>query len=334
MYRDNKQLLSDLRHNFVLNHAALGDMITSLPAIIYARQRNHPDLKMRVWVPLWQGDLVAHLLKPYGEFEIKDIANFPLKNIERKANEDWGGGPVSINSFVYNNHTRNRMHMVDFAFGCLTDSAPDNHNDRGYPVLAPLGPRKVEGNYVVIPTNATSENKMFRAQVMRPVLEWCLANGYKPVLVGTKTSHTNVEAAGVMRPVVVTSEVHMISAELLAQCLDMREQTTLLELRDLCGYAKCVVGVDGGTIHLAGTTMAPIIYALTTTHPRHRFICRLGSPHFQVKYIMPRDLECAGCQSAWILTHHDFSLCAYGDNKCTYQLHPDDFTTALKELGL
>lgn len=334
MYRDNKQLLSDLRHNFVLNNAALGDMITSLPAIVYARQRNHPDLKLRVWAPAWQHELIAHLLKPYGEFEIKDYATFPFKNLERKASEDWGGGPVSINSFLYNNHTRNRINMVDFAFGCLIDSAPENNNERAYPVLAPLGPRTIEGGYVVFPTNATSENKMFRASVMRPVLEWCLAKGYTPVLVGTKTSHTHVQAEGKMKPVPVTSEAHLISAELLARCLDMREKTTLLELRDICGYAKAVVGVDGGTIHLAGTTMAPIVYALTTTHPKHRFIVRLGSPHFQIRYVMPRDLECAGCQSNWLLTHHDFRFCAYDDNKCTYQLHPDDFTTALKELGL
>ena len=334
MYRDNKQLLSDLRHNFVLNNAALGDLITSLPAIIYARQRNHPDLKMRVWAPVWQHDLIAHLLKPYGEFEVKDLAQFPLRNIDRKTNEDWGGGPVSINGFLYNNHTRNRIHMVDFAFGCLIDSAPDNHNDRGYPVLAPLGPRKIDGNYVVIPTNATSENKMFRASVMAPLIRWLLENEYKPVLVGTKTSHTHVQEDGVMKPIVVTSEAHLIPSELSQQCYDMREQTTLLELRDICGYAKAVVGVDGGTVHLAGTTMAPIVYALTTTSPRHRFICRLGSPHFQIRYVTPRDLECAGCQSNWTLTHFDFRHCAYGDNLCTTKLHPQDFIDGLKELGL
>ena len=334
MYRNNEHFLLDLRHNFVLNHAALGDMVTSLPAIIYARVRKPAEMKLRVWTPVWQHELVTHLLAPYGEFEIKDIAKFPLKNLERKASEDWGGGPVSLNSFLHNNHTRNRINMVDFAFGCLIDSAPENNSDRSYPTMAPLGPRTIEGDYVVFPTNATSENKLFRAIVMIPLLRWCLENGYKPVLVGTKTSHTHVEAKGAMRPVVVISEVDKVAPDLLAQCLDLREKTTLMELRDICGYAKAVISVDGGTTHIAGTTGVPIIYAMTTTHPRHRFIVRHGSPHFLIKYVMPRDLECAGCQSNWVLSHLDFTECLYGDSLCTERLHVDDFITALEELGL
>ena len=333
MYRNKQELQFDNRMNFVLNNGALGDVITSLPAIIYGRQRRHESMEMRVWAPSWQHDLLAHLLAPYGKFEMRDLSTFPAIGEDRKKNEEWGGGPVSINGFHFNHHTRNRMHMVDFAFGCLIDSAPDNMNDRSYPVLAPLGPRTIEGKYILIPTNATSENKMFRATVLRPVIEWALGAGYQVVLTGTKTSHTKVDAGGTLRPIVIVSEVNTL-ADLLPQCVDLRDRTTLLELRDLCGYASAVVGVDGGTIHVAGTTMAPIVYGLTTTHPRHRFIARMGSAHFNIRYVTPRDLECAGCQSNWILSFWDFTKCPYSDNLCTFQLHKDDFINALKELGL
>ena len=339
MFRNRQQIITAKRHNFVLNNGALGDVVSSLPAIIYARQRNPKNLKMLVWAPPWQMDLIAHLLAPYGEFEVRDLTKFPLKALDRAdkgeiIDQEWGGGGVSINGFVFHHHTRNRTHMVDFAFHCLIDSAPDNMNERGYPVMAPLGPRRIDGDYILIPTNATSENKLFRAKVMRPIIEWALAKGLKVVLTGTKTSHTKVAAQGRLRPIEVISEVGTIPADVLAQCVDMREATTLLELRDLCGYAKAVVGVDGGTIHLAGTTMAPIVYGLTTTHPKHRFIVRLGSPHFQIRYVTPRDLECAGCQSNWCLTYWDFTKCIYEDNECTYKLHPDDFIQSLKEIGV
>jgi len=333
MYRNNEELILDDRMNFVCNHGALGDVITSLPAMIYGRQRRHPNTKMNVWVPGWQGALVGHLLAPYGEFVIHDLKEFPFDKVTRKSTEDWGGGPVAINSFLYNNHTRNRVSMIDFAFSCLLDSAPDNMNDRCYPILAPFGPRTIEGKYILIPTNATSENKMFRAVVMRPVIEWALGAGYQVVLTGTRVSHTQVEEANGLRPIVMLSEIDTL-ADLLPRCIDMREKTTLLELRDLCGYAKAVIGVDGGTVHLAGTTATSIVYAMTTTHPRHRFIPRMGSAHWKIRYVTPRDLECAGCQSSWVLSYWDFTKCAYGDNKCTYQLYPEDFFNALKELNL
>jgi hypothetical protein len=44
MYRDNRELQYHDRMNFVLNNGALGDVITSLPAMIYGRQRRHESM--------------------------------------------------------------------------------------------------------------------------------------------------------------------------------------------------------------------------------------------------------------------------------------------------
>ncbi len=332
MYRDGKQLASTLLHNFVLNQGALGDIITSLPAIIFARGFYGPEVKMRVWVPPWQMELHAHLLAPYGEFEVKNFSDFPMKAVERKG---WDGGTVSVNQMAHNTHTRNRVHMVDFAFGCLLDAKPETMAQRNYPGRAPLGERKgVPDRYVVFPVGATSDNKLFKASVMAPILEWCLDNEYAPVLVGTKTNHTQAQAEGKLRPIIMREETQMLSPDLFRQCLDLRETTTLLELRALLGHANAVVGVDGGTLHLAGTTDVPIIYAMGTTLPKHRYIARNGDPSHKIRYVVPRDLECTGCQSNWVLNHIDFRECAYGDSKCMDMLHPDDFVAGLKELGL
>lgn len=104
-------------------------------------------------------------------------------------------------------------------------------------------------------------------------------------------------------------------------------------LGDLLGHAEAVVGVDGGTLHLAGTTDTNIIYAMGTTHPKHRYIARNGNPHHKIRYVVPRDLECIGCQSNILLQfHHDFRNCIYKDDECMDHLHPDDFINGLKEL--
>lgn len=335
MYRDGKVVRTHDEHRFILNHGALGDMITSLPAIIVARQRiPETAMKLMVYVAPWQLDLVAHLLVPYGAFDVRPITEVPLGAKERM--EAWGAGaPNSVNTALQNTHTRNRVHMVDYAFAFLTDSRPENMLERSYPTAAPLGPRpKIEGEYVVFPVGATSENKLFKAKVMAPIIHWCLEHGYRPVIVGTKTSHTQADAGGTLTPIVIREETQMISRSLFGRCLDMREQTTLLELRDILGHARAVVGVDGGTLHLAGTTDTSIVYAMGATLPKHRFIARNGDPSHKIRYVGPRDLECTGCQSNWALTRWDFRECAYGDSKCMDLLHPEDFINGLQEMGL
>lgn len=334
MYRNREQIITSDIHNFVLNHGALGDVITSLPAIVFARQFYADALRMKVWAPPWQIDLLRHLLSPYGPFEFDDLRKVPRSKAERDAADL---GPLSLNTAISATHTRCRVHMVDYAFNFLINARPETMEQRSYPTKAAIG-EKVwpwqDKKYVVFPVGATSDNKLFRASVMQPILVWCLENGYLPVFVGTKTSHTQIEVAGELRPVVIREQSQLLSPDVFKQCIDLREKTSLLELRDVLGHASAVVGIDGGTLHLAGTTDAPIVFGLGATLPKHRYIPRHGNPDFQIRYVVPRDLECAGCQSNWPLVGLQFNECVYEDSLCMERLHPEDFINGLKELGL
>ena len=331
MYRDGKVLFSDDVHNFVLNNAALGDMISSLPAIAFARERYPEKLKLRVWLPKWHHELVAHLLAPYGTFELRDLQEFPSKWEDRK---DAGLGQISYNAAIQDTFTRCRVHMVDYAFNFLVNARPESMLERSYVTRAPLGPQMLNEPYVVFPVGATSDNKLFHASVMGPIMQWCIDNRYKPVIVGTKTSHIGTKVDGVLKAIVLRDQASLLPKALVDQCLDLREQTTLLQLRDVLGHAEAVVGVDGGTLHLAGTTDTNIIFASGTTLPKHRYIARNGNPSHKIRYVGPRDLECAGCQSNWPLTTWHFTDCVYSDFLCMEKLHPEDFINGLKELGL
>jgi ADP-heptose:LPS heptosyltransferase len=332
MYRGGQHVVTHTEHRFILTHGALGDIITSLPALVNARKRT--PLKLTAYVPDWQREFIAYLLAPYGEFDVRDIAEVPLAVKDRM--EEWGSNvPNSLNSALQNTHTRNRVHMVDYAFAFLSDSRPESMLERSYPTAALLGPRTIDGPYVVFPVGATSDNKLFRASVMVPILQWCVENGYRPVLVGNRQPRTNaLTHDGKLEVLVIRDQAEMIPQSLLFECLDLREKTTLLELRDVCGHANAVVGVDGGTLHIAGTTDVPIIYAMGTTLPKHRYIARIGDHTYKIRYVLPRDLECTGCQSNWQMTRWDFRFCAYGDNACMEKLDPNDFINGLKELGL
>lgn len=331
IYRDNRQVFTGPRHNFILNHGALGDVITSLPALVFARQFCSEEFKLRVFVAPWQVELISHLLKPYGTFDVRDMNEVPTKMEDRI--EAWPDEQTSMNAPVANTHTRNRVHMVDFAFNYLIDARPENMAQRNYPTAAPLGPRVIPDKYVVIPVGATSDNKLFKASVMTPVLEWLLENNYLPVLVGTKVSHTTAEMGdGTREKITIRCETDVVPKTVIEACRDMREKTTLLELRDLLGHSEATVGIDGGSVHLAGTTDTNILYAMGTTKPEHRYIARHANPNHKVRYVIPRDLQCAGCQSNMHLTRWDFRHCVYGDNLCMEKLHPEDFINGLKEM--
>lgn len=334
MYRGGQQIQTHKDHRFIMHHGALGDVICSLPALIHARVSYSPELKFTVYVPDWQIAFIAHLLAPYGEFNVRGLSEVPAKFEDRV--ELWGPEvATSVNAPAFDTHTRNRVHMVDFAFNYLIDSRPETMAQRNYPTAAVLGPDTIGEPYIVFPVGATSDNKLFRASVMVPILRWAVDTGYLPVLVGSKTSRTTAkDVNGRIENIVVRDQTDMIPETLLFECKDLRDKTTLLKLRDICGHAAAVVGVDGGTLHVAGTTNTNIIFASGTTLPKHRYIARVGDPNHKIRYVSPRDLECTGCQSNWQMTRLNFRFCAYGDNKCMELLHPDDFIAGLKELGL
>lgn len=336
MYRDGCQIITSDIHNFVLNHGALGDVMCSLPPLAFARQFFSEELKLRIWCAPWQTELLQHLLAPYGKFEFADLTTLPPSRAER---EKLDIGPVSLNTAVSSTHTRCRVHMVDYAYNFLINAQPESMEQRSYLTAAPLGPTPIElydgaAGYVVFPVGATSDNKLFRASVMEPVMRWCLSRNYALVIVGTKTSHTQTEIDGELKPLVIREQSSLLAPDVFKQIIDMREKTTLLELRNLLGHAAAVVGVDGGTIHLAGTTDVPIIYAMGPALPKHRYIPRHGNPNYRIRYVVPRNLECAGCQANWPLVGLHFTECVYDDNLCMERLHPDDFINGLKELGL
>lgn len=326
MFRDGIELRTDDNINFLLSHGALGDVIASLPAIKWARENHTLDLRMTVWAPRHLVELVDHLIGQQG-LKVQPLDEFEM--VRKKGHDEFAGSCV-INSTLKGTVTRNRYDMVDFAFATLLDRQPMTERERSYVQGRRLIYPAIEGRYVVVPVGATNKASTFKAEVLGPFLEWLVAHETKPVLVGKPGATGVVMMDGDKpHPLTVHDEVDLLPSALLKECIDMRGKTSLIELRDMCANAQAVVGVDGGTLHLAGTTDVPIVYGCTRVLPWHRSITRRAIRNWRVTHVTPRDLECAGCQSNWTLMFkYDFSNCAYKDFKCTSALHADDFIAA------
>lgn len=327
MWRDNVELLEQQNINFLITHGAIGDMVSSLPAIAYARKVHTKKLNLNVWVARYQVDLVRHLLGPNG------INVLPLDEFKVTSTDKTLIGPGSMNGLNPPIVTRNRFNMVDYAYATLLDVQCEADWQRCYPHKACLGKRVIHRPYVVIPTGATNAPSVVRPDLLQRLIEWVLDNKWLPVLVGKGTSDVVMYKKDEPHKLTITDKTDDLPKKLLAKCKDARDKTTLMELRDLCGHAEVVIGIDGGTLHLAGTTEVPIVYGCTRVDPKHRPIIRHNERNWRLKHVTPRDLTCSGCQSHWnLLYQHDFSTCRYGDAACAEQLHADDFIKAAEQL--
>jgi ADP-heptose:LPS heptosyltransferase len=318
---------------FLLSHGALGDTITSLPAIRFARAtHNAQAMKMIVWT---RRDLVPLLEILLPGCDVQPLEMFHEETERTKNNI---GYPFAMNSSIRNTVTRNKMDMVLFGYATLLDTQPPSPEWMSYPT-APLGPRAIAEPYIVIAANGTAPNRIIPPRTVTAIAEWALARGLKPVFLGKREAEvpvTIVTGEGPTRQAKKsesTSRLAEIDAALMERCLDLREKTGILEARDILGHAEAVVGIDGGLLHLAGTTDVPIVYAVTTVHPAHRSIMRHGELNWRVEYVEPKNLKCAGCQSKWTLVFgHPFTTCAYDDFLCVDHLDPADLTKALESL--
>jgi ADP-heptose:LPS heptosyltransferase len=244
-------------------------------------------------------------------------------------------GPVVMNAVPYDVHTRTKTDMVAFGFHAILDTEPESLEVMSYPTAAPLGPRTIDRPYVAIQAGYTVKNRAFPATAMQPVLEWILAQGMLPVILGKTLNKMPVivGAKNNTMETVTQSDFDAVAEVVRHQCLDLRDQTTLVQARDVLGHAEAVVGVDGGLLHVAATTNTPIVYGLTNTTERCRTPVRHGLPGWRWRPVMVKGLACQGCQSNWTLVYgHDFRTCYYQDYACVTQLDGQDFINALRGL--
>jgi len=326
MYRDGTTVRTEDHVHFLMTHAALGDLITSLPAIIYARKINSLDLGFTLWVPEHQMDLVKHLVGGPG-IQIKALHTFDMKTHVRSE-----AGPAVVNCGLKDTVTRNKMDLVTFGFVVQLDTIPRTTADMNYPHWSPVKPMHgLPKQYVVISSGATSDNKIFHPRIMQEVIVGIRARGYEVVVVGKSTTH--VKASHDTIALQVRDTFERMPQQIQDLCVDMRDKTTLMEARDIIGNAEAIVGVDGGMLHLAGTTDCPIVYGITSVDPDDRGITRHNVYNWKVRHVWPKELACAGCQSHWVLVFtQDFRECAYEDNKCVEELKSAEMLAMMDEL--
>ena len=266
--------------NMNIVDGGLGDMIGYLVAADY-NIRNYPHVQFHVWVPDFLLDLAKHVL-PKGSLVR------PFSKAKHKYNEKLPGITTAWTSF----HTPMRTHPVDYGFHMLTDKHIYDISQKNYLQIRPdeidLNRFKLPKKYVVICSAAAAKVKEMPINTFNSIVDYTLQKGYQPVFLGKRVSETGVEGLK------ITADP--IEAD-YSKGIDLLDKTNLLEAAAIMSKARCVIGMDGGLIHLAGMTMAPIIAGYTFADPEHLMPIRYDFIGYNVHPIVPDENKCRFCQT-------------------------------------
>ena len=114
--------------------------------------------------------------------------------------------------------------------------------------------------------------------------------------------------------------------------VDLRNDTSFRELFTIMNQARAVVCVDGGPMHIAFASKAPVVCGFTTIRPDLRIPYRGLS---QTVAVTP-GIVCNFCESDWNLNFWDFSKCPRKMEiaECVKKMTALKFINALEQLGV
>lgn len=315
MYRK----IQDLVHiNIVCDDGGIGDNIARIPVVKYILDY-HPHVFIHFWVPDYFLEFSNRSLASYKKNLV--IRNFT--KAKKKFNKNLYARAFSVHH--YNNMS---IHMTKHAFHVVAQQEPteqqlnylkfdtSDQNIKQYDL-----PEK----YVVVATGFTAPIREFLPQYVNEVTKYIVSKGYTPVFLGkTETPNGNDQ---VIKGTFKEEIDYSVG-------IDLIDETSLLETREIINNAKTIVGLDNGLLHVAGTTDIPIVGGFTSVNPIHRMPYRhdvLGWNFYPV--VPPESVVDRFCQSNWSFTFdHDFKYCFYGDYAIVKALTPDLYIKELEKI--
>lgn len=220
-------------------------------------------------------------------------------------------------------------HLVDHAFSVLVNKQVEIE-DKNY---CKLNTSKIDikkfnlpDNYVVITTGFTALVREWPAKSVNETVDYIISKGYNVVFLGNKIVPVKGCADAIRG--------HFNEEINFSKGISLIDKTNLLEAGKIISQSKCIVGLDNGLLHLAGTTDVPIVAGFTTVNPLVRLPYRHNELGWSCFPVVPDEcLKCKFCQSEWALVYDwDFRYCFYDDYACKFQLTGNKFIEQLEKI--
>jgi ADP-heptose:LPS heptosyltransferase len=307
MFRDDGFKPERAIVNIVLMSGGIGDLIAYLPAVSYMHNQ-YTWITYHTWCPDFLVEFAKNVLpqraivRGYSQMPTKYDRNRPTKTTE------WD----RITSPM-------KMHPTDYAFIKLCDELPPIENKN----YLRVDTSKVEfttplpAKYVVICPTYAEKVKEFKAEVVNDITNHVISKGYTIVYLGSTSTKDAVN---------IKSNVIKASASLgvdYSKGLNLVDQTSLLQAAKIMEGAALVVTMDGGLLHVAGSTGVDIVAGFTFVDPATKSPIRANSVGYRVYPVTPPEsLACRFCQSNTNFLYNvaDYRKCLYKDFKCVESL--------------
>ena len=296
---------------YSVNTTAMGDCLAAVPIVKYAIDRYHKNCDYRVIASKHFREFFYFV--PDAQFLVMedDTWHFDKTYSVRRLNDvgEKGGNLCRL--------TPSKMTLSNYAsIGLLLELIPSNFHS--YLPLPEVDVSRFGVDFsksVVLVVSYRDVNRSIPSDEMMKISAFVYSQGLTPVYVGrTQDGHWKD------RPPVSPFEAP-------GHGVDLRNQTSLLELATIMSKSIAVCGVDSGPIHLAGTTSTTIIAGYTNVDWRHRIPKRMSGRTIVIE--PDAKLECRYCSSVWAKDFYNFLNCYYGHNNCVRSLTADKYINAL-----
>jgi ADP-heptose:LPS heptosyltransferase len=308
--------------NIFFDNGGLGDNIARLPVIPWILSE-FPHIYLHIFVHDYFVPVAINALRQY----VGKLMIYPWSKAKQYYNTEHFSKSFAQSYPRFENLSQ---HMTTHSFLTVANKLPVRDADRWMsylPLELPtldLSQFALPKSYVVVTTAFTAPSREFSPEHVNALVNKIKASGNEVVFLGQKQTQTGTE--------------HTIQGNLsqdvdFSQGLDLIDKTMLLEAAKILGSAKAVVGLDNGLIHLAAQTSVPIVAGFTTVDPLHRVPWRDGVFGKDFHSVVPKNLDCVGCQSNMVfLAGHDFRQCYYGDFRCVKELTAELYWEKLEPL--
>lgn len=296
---------------YALNTAAVGDIIAAAPSVAYAIRNFHKSADYKVAVFPDFRDLLPFV--PDSNV-IHPDDKYPQGYAIRYLNDTLPKGSVC-------RLTPSRLKLTHY--GCINllgRILPDQ--DMVYQPLSKVDVSKFNVDFkksVIIITTYRDKQRTILPDEIKKIAEYVASKGLTPVYVGRRGK------------ISIWKDNPAISDfEYPGFGVDLRDQTSLVELASIMAESKAVVGMDSGPIHLAFTTSVPVVCGFTTVSPKYRIPYRgLHKTHAVTPGIL-----CNFCESDWSLNFWNFNKCPRGLElaECVTKMTAGKFIEGLETL--
>jgi len=310
-------------HCFILNVEALGDVISTLPAMKYAAEKIFTDGRYYIMMHKQHRELFSFIPEKNVFYfgKEKHLTDLPVIVYMYDAIPE----NVPLSAFLSPLH----MSLTDYSSVKLLGMLlPDGNRD--YPKLeldsVDVGKFNLPKRYVCILPTILHKNRGLPKKEVYRISYHLIKHGITPVFLGKNTTITDTFNR---------ASYSSSSPEAKEGMIDLIDKTSLMEAAKVMAGAECVVGLDTGLIHLAACTDVKIICGYTTVEPSLRLPSRHGELGWNITPITPKPKQCKFCASSWFVDDLNFNECNNSKQfECLEEMTADNFIEAMAAFGI